>query len=226
MSEFISDTTIPTTFVLSGGREIVNEERAIELISIANITNYDAITKVVLSNKSITEKAAEIFSIELKKFKNVTMIDISDIIAGRPEDEALNTLRYICEVGLSHCQHNVTEINVSDNAKGVNVIKSLLIGKQLQHVYFCNNGMSAEAATLISELLLHTETNEEDKEDKESCPPPLKTLHFFNNMSGNGGGIAIAKMISVCSDTLTDIRFSATRCMVKGCQDVVEVCCC
>lgn len=227
MTEFVSES--PTTFVLSGGREVVNEERAKELIAIANITDHDAITKVVLSNKSITEKAAEVFSSELKKFKNVTVVDISDIIAGRPEDEALNTLKWICEEGLSHCQQNIIEVNVSDNAlgvKGINVIKSILVGKKLENVYFCNNGMSAEAAALICELLLQStdDNNEEiEKSNEKQSPPPLKILHFFNNMSGNGGGVAIAKLITACSKTLTNIRFSATRCMASGCQNIVEV---
>lgn len=70
--------------------------------------------------------------------------------------------------------------------------------------------MSAEAATLIAEILL------------TPSPPPLATLHFFNNMSGDGGGVAVAKIISACGETLQDIRFSATRSMATGCQAIVE----
>ena len=70
--------------------------------------------------------------------------------------------------------------------------------------------MSGESAQLISEILL--EAN-----------PPLSLFHFYNNMSGNGGGFAISRIITHFYATLQDIRFSATRCMQEGCKAVIEV---
>ena len=138
MSNFVTATTTKidnTIFSLSGGREVVHENRAKELIELANITDYDQVTTIRLSNKSITEKAAEILSAVLKKFKNISNIDISDIIAGRPEDEALKTLTWICKEGLSHTVDNLIVLNVSDNAlgvKGINTFECLLSGEKLQ----------------------------------------------------------------------------------------------
>ena len=60
------------------------------------------------------------------------MADISDIIAGRPEDEALRTLKIICS---SLKKFNLVEVNLSDNAlgaKGVEVCKDVLLGDTLE----------------------------------------------------------------------------------------------
>lgn len=198
-------------FALAGGREVVSTERAIELITEANIDDYTAVNTIRLSNKSITEGAAEVFAKVLVQCINVTVVDISDCIAGRPEDEALRSLSSICD-SLAPFSHNLIEVNVSDNAlgvKGVNACRPILIGKKLEKVYFCNNGMSAEAAGLIGELIAESK-------------PPLALLHFFNNMSGNGGGFALGKLITSCGSTLRDIRFSATRCMEEGCAAMLE----
>ena len=62
----------------------------------------------------------------------MTVADISDIIAGRPEDEALRTLNIICS---SLKKFNLTEVNLSDNAlgaKGVEECKDVLLGDSLE----------------------------------------------------------------------------------------------
>jgi hypothetical protein len=56
----------------------------------------------------------------------------------------------------------------------------MLIVVYLKRLYICNNGMSAEAVELISQILL---------EGRNELPFTL--LHFYNNMSGNGGAIAL-----------------------------------
>jgi Ran GTPase-activating protein (RanGAP) involved in mRNA processing and transport len=85
-----------------------------------------------LSNKSFDNGAAEKMAEYLSSLENVTVADISDIIAGRPEDEALRTLNIICS---SLKKFNLTEVNLSDNAlgaKGVEVCKDVLTGEHLQ----------------------------------------------------------------------------------------------
>jgi len=211
MAEFANACDVNKVFALTGGREVVSAERATELIAAANIEDYSSVEVIRLSNKSITEEAAEIFAVVLAKCVNVTVVDISDCIAGRPEEEALRSLSSICG-SLGAFADNLIEVNVSDNAlgvKGVNACRPVLVGKNMQRVYFCNNGMSAEAAGLIGELIAESK-------------PPLTLMHFFNNMSGNGGGFALGKLISSCGGTLTDVRFSATRCMAEGCTAILE----
>lgn len=46
-------------------------------------------------------------------------------------------------------------------------------------------------------------------------PLSLRVLHFFNNMSGNGGAVAIAAVVRA-SPLLEDFRFSSTRVGVEG----------
>ena len=43
----------------------------------------------------------------------------------------------------------------------------------------------------------------------------LRTLHFFNNMSGNNGAKAVARIVEASPD-LEDLRFSSTRGGVEG----------
>ena len=70
--------------------------------------------------------------------------------------------------------------------------------------------MAAESAVLISEILANG-----------GCPP-LRTLHYYNNMSGNDGAVAISRIVAQCPN-LTDFRFSATRSNAVGCLAIAKV---
>lgn len=52
---------------------------------------------------------------------------------------------------------------------------------------------------------------------------PLKLLHFYNNMAGDGGAKAMGEVVKNCPQ-LEDFRFSATRAGNEGCLAVAEVC--
>jgi Ran GTPase-activating protein 1 len=165
-------------FEFSGGREaVVTTERAEALIQAIDVKDP---SHIHLSNKSFSSEAAIFIAKRLSTFKKIEIADISDIIAGRAEEDALLTLKTICE---SIVGNKLIELNVSDNAlgsKGVTACQSLFVCKSLKRLYACNNGLSADACVLVSELLL-----------KDGCPE-LTTLHFYNNMSGDGGAVAIA----------------------------------
>ena len=75
----------------------------------------------------------------------------------------------------------------------------------------CNDGLSAEACVLMSEILLAS----------GACAN-LKLLNFYNNMSGSGGGVAVGEMIKACT-VLEDFRFSATRSGAEGCLAIAKV---
>ena len=117
-------------FQLDGGRELLNGSRMEELL--ATIPMDLDPTVIRLSNKSFSVEAAEIIAVRLKEFKNVTIADISDIIAGRPEDEALQALTIICN---SLSTNKLVELNISDNAlgsKGVYACSSLISIKTIE----------------------------------------------------------------------------------------------
>ena len=110
------------------------------------------------------------------------------------------------------------QVNVSDNAlgqKGVIACKELLQVPSLKRLYFCNNGLSAEASELITETLLSSPALVNDA-------LPFTTLHFYNNMSGENGAKAFAKLVGKCP-LLDNIRYSATRAGREGCSAVAEV---
>ena len=52
--------------------------------------------------------------------------------------------------------------------------------------------------------------------------PKLKLLNFYNNMSGDGGAIAAAKILRNMPQ-LQNFRYSATRAAALGSQTIAEV---
>lgn len=203
------------------GREMVDENRIQELLLTTLRNNEESpstppTTPIIgckLSNKSFSFSAAEILANKLKEFPDIIKVDISDIIAGRHEDEALKVLEVLCN---AFNGHNLVEVNVSDNAlgrKGVIACQNILQGKNLQKLYFCNNGLSAEASELITEILLNN-----------GCPP-LEVLHFYNNMSGSAGAQSSSQIVSAVATTLRDFRYSATRSGTEGCLPIAEALC-
>lgn len=166
--------------------------------------------KLRFSNKSLSLEAAQILAAYIASTDRSALryLDMSDVIAGRPEAEALQVLQIISE---AVDPQSLTSLDVSDNAvgtKGVESISTLLTGKRLERLWVCNNGMSAEAVLRMAQLL-----------SEDGCPP-LQLLHFYNNMSGDAGAVAFSSILRQCPG-LTDVRFSATRSAAAGCQVLV-----
>lgn len=204
-----------STLSFPGGRELVTEARALELVGAFADAAAPSFSHITLRNKSYTLEAARVvaglFSRLLARdaFSALTSVDFADIIAGRPEDEALQVLSTLCDA-LSDIK-TLTRIDLSDNAlgeKGVRACFGLLLGQEdLTHLYFCNNGISAAAAGVIAEEVLLFRG--------QDTPTKLETFHFYNNMSGDGGAKALAKLLPL-SPALRDLRFSATRAQREG----------
>ena len=211
MASFAADSETAAEidcFQLAGAREAVGEERARELV--AGVVCASAPTHLKLSNKSFSEGAARIIASALQeRCQTVTVADLSDIIAGKSEEEALEVLRIICD-SLGGCA--LVDLNLSDNAlgrPGVLACQAVLSGKALQKLYVCNDGLSAEAAETLHEILA------------KDGMPVLSVFHFYNNMSGDGGAVAVANIVRACPQ-LVDFRFSATRSQRPGCNAVAQ----
>ncbi|CAI5725563.1 unnamed protein product [Peronospora effusa] len=211
--------TMKTVLSFEGERELVTETRAYELVR--TYADEEAqqqpstFTHITLRNKSYTLEAARVIAAFFSRleargaFEELVSVDFADMIAGRPEDEALQVLATLCDA-LSAIK-TLTRIDLSDNAlgeKGVRACFGLLQNQeQLRHIYFCNNGISAAAAGVIAdEVLLFRGLD---------TPTKLETFHFYNNMSGDGGAIELAKLLPL-SPGLKDLRFSATRAQREG----------
>lgn len=100
-------------FELGGGREMVSADRMRELLSVQRC--HVSPSMIRLSNKSFSYDAALILSDVLRGFRAIQTADISDIIAGRPEDEALKVLKEICD---SLSENSLEVVDISDNALG------------------------------------------------------------------------------------------------------------
>nr|XP_043605857.1 RAN GTPase-activating protein 2-like [Erigeron canadensis]XP_043605858.1 RAN GTPase-activating protein 2-like [Erigeron canadensis]XP_043605859.1 RAN GTPase-activating protein 2-like [Erigeron canadensis]XP_043605860.1 RAN GTPase-activating protein 2-like [Erigeron canadensis] len=186
-----------------GVRSFIEDEEAKELLKPLQEPG-NKYTKICFSNRSFGLNAARIAGPILSSLKGgqLTDVDLSDIVAGRSEEEALQVMSMFSSAlegfGLRY-------LNLSDNAmgeKGVRAFSALLSSQSnLEELYLINDGISEEAAKALCELLPST--------DK------LKILHFANNMTGDDGAVAIAEILEK-SPLLEDFRCSSTRVDSQG----------
>ncbi|XP_026393276.1 RAN GTPase-activating protein 2-like [Papaver somniferum] len=198
-----------TFFDISRGRRaFIDAEEAEDLLKPLSKPG-NSYTKICFSNRSFGLEAARIAEPILASIKGqLTEVDLSDFIAGRPEDEAIEVMN-IFSKALEGCI--LRTLNLSDNAlgeKGVRAFDALLKSQSnLEELYLMNDGISEEAAQAVSELIPSTEK--------------LKILHFHNNMTGDEGAVYIAKVVEG-SPALVDFRCSSTRVGEEGGIALVE----
>ncbi|XP_052170926.1 RAN GTPase-activating protein 1-like [Diospyros lotus] len=201
-----SDETI---FDISDGRrDFIDAEEAEELLKPLSRPG-NKYSKICFSNRSFGLDAARVVEPILSSLKNqLTEVDLSDFIAGRPEDEALEVMN-IFSSALEGCQ--LSCLNLSNNAmgeKGVRAFGALLKSQNnLEELYLMNDGISEEAAQAICELIPSTKK--------------LRILHFHNNMTGDEGAIAISGLVKQ-SPIMEDFRCSSTRVGSEGGIALVE----
>ncbi|KAJ4956464.1 hypothetical protein NE237_013247 [Protea cynaroides] len=202
----ITDKFMPsheTFFDISGGRRAFIDEQETEELLRPLKEQGNSYTKICLSNRSFGVGAARIAEPILVSLKDqLTEVDLSDFIAGRPEAEALEVMN-IFSSALEGCV--LKSLNLSNNAlgeKGVRAFAELLKSQSsLEELYLMNDGISEEAARAVCELIPSTEK--------------LRVLHFHNNMTGDEGAIAISEVVKR-SPALEDFRCSSTRVGSEG----------
>jgi len=217
------------TLVAKGPREVVDESKAESIISswreeIKSAGGESSVDKIVLTNKSYTSEAAskiaefltspldDGLNNNLPVSKTIRVANLDDIIASRMEEEGLLVLKTICDAFIGS---SLVEVDLSDNAmgsKGITACKTVLSGQSetLERLLLCNNGLSEFSMAEVADILTVAD------EDGNSICEQLTKIHFFNNMSGDGGCEAFAKIMSSCSSKLTDVRFSGTRAGRRG----------
>ncbi|KAF3436299.1 hypothetical protein FNV43_RR23391 [Rhamnella rubrinervis] len=195
--------TTGTVFDLScGHRSFIEAGEAEELLKPLR-EHGNSYTKICFSNKSFGLDAARVALPILLSLKDqLTEVDLSDFVAGRPEAEALEVMS-IFSSALEGC--TLRYLNLSNNAmgeKGVRAFGSLLRSqKSLEELYLMNDGISEEAARAVSELIPSSEK--------------LRVIHFYNNMTGDEGAVAISEIVKR-SPVLEDFRCSSTRVGSEG----------
>ena len=228
------DSSKALSIVESWESELESHRAALVAAASAGGASVDApvCDEVILSDKSYTAEAARIIADFMNRpgpggapsvASGVTRLDASDMIASRMEDEGLEVLTTLCD---AFRRSGLREVNLSDNAmgsKGVSACRSVL-GRQrgtLECLRLCNNGLSSESMGEVADILTGDAKDEYENDDKDNdnsttiCSR-LRIIHFYNNMSGDGGCRAFARILSGCTSALTDIRFSGTRAGREG----------
>ncbi|KAL0866785.1 hypothetical protein Bca101_045903 [Brassica carinata] len=191
-------TTTTTLFDLSGGRRaFIDEAEARELLNPLTDPN-NSYTKIRFTNRSFGSEAAKFAASVLSSVKDqLTEVDLSDFVAGRPEAEALEVMNMFSSALEGS---KLRYLDLSDNAlgeKGIRAFASLISSQHhLEELYLMNDGISEDAARAVRELLPST--------------GEIRVLHFHNNMTGDEGAVAIAEIVKQCP-RLEDFRCSSTR---------------
>lgn len=190
-------------FDISGGRRaFIDAEEAEELLKPLRQPG-NKYYKICFSNRSFGLDAAHVVEPILSSLRDqLTEVDLSDFIAGRPEDEAIEVMN-IFSSALEGCE--LRYLNLSNNAlgeKGIRAFEALLRSQNnLEELYLMNDGISEEAARAVCELIPSTKR--------------LRILQFHNNMTGDEGAIAISELVEQ-SPLLEDFRCSSTRVDSEG----------
>ncbi|RYY72417.1 hypothetical protein EON63_20890 [archaeon] len=196
-----------------------------------------------LSNKSLSQEAAQRLADYILTYREqlvgggLSRLELGDIIASRPEEEALQVLDTICSAlasiattGNSPNSDNsastdsatptsstpcasasIEYLDLSDNAlgaKGIRACSPLLSLPSLKVLLLCNNGLSAEAMDLLGDYITAT---------------PLSSLYLYNNMSGDEGARAVSKVVRGLAHSLREFRYSATRAGQEGSLELATV---
>ncbi|KAF7813789.1 RAN GTPase-activating protein 2 [Senna tora] len=188
--------------ISKGKRAFIEAEEAQELLKPLKEPG-NSFTKICFSNRSFGVGAAQVAQPILTSVKDqLKEVDLSDFIAGRSEEEALDVMN-IFSAALEGS--SLKYLNLSDNAlgeKGVRAFGALLKSQTcLEELYLMNDGISEEAAQAVCELIPSTEK--------------LRVLHFHNNMTGDEGALAIAEVVKR-SPLLENFRCSSTRIGSEG----------
>ena len=207
-----------TTLAPPGEREVVDKVRAVQIVNHWNQTAYLKVVKLDLSNKSYTFEATTILAEYFEHsniLANVSTVNISDVIAGRMEQEGLQVLQLLSKV-ISKQAPLIQTLDLSDNAmgsKGIDACQTFLTQcAHLNSLRLCNNGLSEHTMHQVVDLLI-----------QNGIAPRLRTIHFYNNMSGHGGCVAFARLLATTDfETLSDIRFSGTRADHKGTLTIIK----
>ncbi|KAK9822823.1 hypothetical protein WJX81_005289 [Elliptochloris bilobata] len=187
---------------LTGVREFLVAETAQEALA-SMLAEGAAVSRIKLSTKSFGAEAAGVAADAIANCAaSLTHADLSDVIAGRPEAEALDALRILSN---ALAQARLKVLDLSDNAlgeKGVRACAAALSNQAgLERLAFQNVGCSIAACRAIAELLTDASS--------------LAALHLHNNMSDNEGAAAIAGVLAR-APALQDFRMTSSRVGPEG----------
>ena len=168
----------------SSDREFLTQKRAEQVLAPLMVKGA-AYSSVKLSTNSFGIDAAYVAATAFANIaKTLKEVDLSDIMAGRPEAEGLEVMQIITKATFGA---NLTTVDVSDNAfgeKGVRACTAMLQQQTaIESLSFINNGISEEAALALLELL--------------ASPQSLKKFHLGQNATGDAGTAHVAALLAM-----------------------------
>jgi len=192
--------------VVEGERERVSVDQA---RNIAERLGEVKPTGVKLSGKAFSLESAPIVAEALAALPvgSLSRLDLSDVIASIPTEEALVVLEVFSKAACVHAS-SIKSLDLSDNAlgaKGLLKLSELLKSCELDELFLNNVGLSIDACQILAEILV-TESS--------SCLG-LKRLEIWNNYSQSEGAIALARVLSR-APLLEHVRISSTRIGAEG----------
>ena len=104
------------TWDIRGGRGALSAERARELAAPILVGGDTSMVRVVLSTWALSAGSAAVVAEALLALPGLTAVDASDIVAGRPEAEALEVYRVLSDAFAA--LPGLAELDLSDNAFG------------------------------------------------------------------------------------------------------------
>jgi len=192
-----------------GNREFVTAETAKAIFASILGAEKSAVRKIRLSTKSFGVDAAEVAAQAFAACRDTLVdLDLSDVIAGRPEDEAMKSLKCLCDA--VECL-KLENLDLSDNAlgeKGIRACATALTSQStLKGIAFRNIGCSVAACKAIHDLL--------------ACRDTLRRIHLYNNMSDDKGAFSIAALIQE-TPCLEDFMMVSSRVKQEGGQRLAK----
>ncbi|KAL0772128.1 hypothetical protein Bca101_037279 [Brassica carinata] len=132
-------------------------------------------------------EAAKVAVSVLSSIKHqLTEVDLSDFVAGRPEAEALQVMNMFSSALEGS---KLRFLDLSDNAlgeKGIRAFASLIKSQRdLEELYLMNDGISEDAARAVRDLLPST--------------AKIRDFRCSSTRIGSEGGVALAEALESCS---------------------------
>jgi Ran GTPase-activating protein 1 len=204
--------------IIGGPMGALDEESARELskyILSGERTHY---TSAKLGSWAHSDASMRVLGEALAKCPGLTSVDLGNIVAGRMEAEALAAYKALADALEAH-KGQLKVLDFSYNAigpKGMVPLRGLLTEQgALEELIMVANGISAETQEDLANLLLFRGEHTEEGAVPEGLHTRLTRLVFDNNMAGNGGAEAMARIVRH-SPHLTEFQMSASRIATEG----------
>lgn len=203
-----AQTALPGVLDLhSEDRYFVDRDRAEELLE-RMLREKDTFHTVRLSTKGFGEESAWVVARAFQNHRRtLKQVDISDIISGRHQREALKVLEIVTG-SLEGAPIRV--LNLSDQAlgeTGVRACATALNNPNIEELYLENIGCSHDACIALRELL--------------AAPEKLKKLQLHNNMTGDEGAKELAAIIAKAPH-LEHLKITSSRVGEEGGLEIAQ----